>query len=639
MLHPFFVLAFVLQVKKEGVFYKMLELAGIIVLGILAQWIAWKLRVPAILPLILIGLLVGPFSTFWSEDGNKWIEPRFNGSEGFFPGETLFYFISLGIGIILFEGGLTLRTKELKGVGSAILRLITVGSMVTFIGAGIVSHFLIGLEWEIAFLFAALIIVTGPTVIAPILRNVPLKHNVATVLKWEGILIDPIGALVAVLMFEFIITGQGGGAFTLHALGQFGKILLIGLLIGGSTAWLLYQFIKRDWIPQYLLNVVTLAMVLVVFVLSDMLASESGLLSVVVMGMVLGNLDTPKLKSILDFKESLSVLLISILFILLSANINMDDLWLIFNWPSFFLFLFVVLILRPVSVFLSTLKSGLAFREKLYIGWLGPRGIVAAGIASLFGITLTREGVPDAEYITPLVFLIVLGTVILTALSARVIARSLDVMLTESKGILIIGAHKAARLIAQYLHNNDRHVVVVDNNPNNIGKAKALGIEAFQANIYTDELSEYFELLDVGYLMALTSSPEVNSYACSKLGKDFGELGTFRLISPEELHAGVSELPEEGLFSATDDFINISEVARDYPEIHEWEVSTKEQFIHGLGQITSMSECVPLFLKEPSGNLEIIPARHDQLEIEPNSSIVYMGKKVPVPEPEMEDQD
>ena len=311
----------------------MLELAGIIILGILAQWVAWKFKIPAILPLILIGLLVGPIAAeYLSEDGTKWIEPIWNGTKGLFPGDGLYYFVSLAISIILFEGGLTLKREEIKNVGPVITKLITLGSAITFFGAGIVAHFVFGLGWDLSFLFSGLIIVTGPTVITPILRNIPLKRDISTVLKWEGILIDPIGALVAVLVFEFISVG-GGGGFTKTALMEFGKILLFGTTFGFTFAHALAFSINKKLIPHYLLNVVSLSSVLLVFVLSEIFAHESGLLAVVVMGMVLGNGKLKNLKELLYFKESLSVLLISMLFILLSANINIEDLMLLYTCP------------------------------------------------------------------------------------------------------------------------------------------------------------------------------------------------------------------------------------------------------------------------------------------------------------------
>ena len=245
----------------------MIELSGIIILGIIAQWFAWKFKIPAILPLILIGLLVGPIAAaYLSEDGTKWIEPTWNGKEGLFPGESLFHFVSLAISIILFEGGLTLKMSEIKNVGPVITKLITLGSLVTFFGGAVAAHFIFDLSWPISFLFAALIIVTGPTVITPILRNIPLKQDVSAVLKWEGILIDPIGALVAVLVFEFISV-EAGGEFTKTALIEFGKIVLFGFTFGFTFAHALNSAINKNWIPHYLLNVLSLASVLGVYVL------------------------------------------------------------------------------------------------------------------------------------------------------------------------------------------------------------------------------------------------------------------------------------------------------------------------------------------------------------------------------------
>lgn len=445
----------------------MLELGGIIIFGIVAQWFAWKFKIPAILPLILIGLFVGPIATLITEDGTKWIEPVWNGSEGLFPGERLFNFVSLAISIILFEGGLTLKKDEVLNVGPVILKLVTLGSAITFFGAGIAAHYIFNLSWEISFLFAALIIVTGPTVITPILRNIPLKRDVSAVLKWEGIIIDPIGALVAVLVFEFILVGEGQN-YTQGALIEFGKIVVIGISIGFTSAYALFYAIKLKLIPHYLMNVLTLALVLGVFVLSDLFAHESGLLAVVVMGMVLGNMKLEALKEILHFKESLSILLISILFILLAANINISDLMLIYNWQTVVLFAVVVFVIRPLGVFMSTRKSSLDINEKLFISWVGPRGIVAAGIASLFGLKLTMTGEPGAEYITPLVFMIVLGTVLLNATTARLFAKLVGVFLKKSEGILIVGASSVSRLIASYLVKNGKRVVLVDSNPKHV---------------------------------------------------------------------------------------------------------------------------------------------------------------------------
>lgn len=605
----------------------MIELAGIIILGILAQWVAWKFKIPAILPLILIGLLVGPIAAeFLSEDGTKWIEPIWNGKKGLFPGDGLYYFVSLAISIILFEGGLTLKRNEIKTVGPAITKLITLGAAITFFGAGIVAHYVFELSWEIAFLFSSLIIVTGPTVITPILRNIPLKKDVSAVLKWEGILIDPIGALVAVLVFEFISVG-GGGGFTKTALIEFLKILLFGTTFGFTFAHALAFAINKNLIPHYLLNVVSLSTVLLVYVESDLFAHESGLLAVVVMGMVLGNNKLENIKELLYFKESLSVLLISILFILLAANINIEDMLLLYNWKTAVLFLIVIFLIRPLAVFLSTHRSGLKTNEKIFISWVGPRGIVAAGIASLFGSKLLKAGVEGAEYITPLVFMIVLGTVLLNATTARLFAKVIGVFLTKSEGVLIIGAGRLSLLIAGYLVKNNRHVVLVDSNSDNIKRAKQLDLEAIKQDIFSEDLTDNIELNDVGYLLALTGNPNINKFAINKFKDQFGENGSFRLISPEEMN-DPDNIPKEGVFSHTDDFIKLAEVARKFPKIHEIEIDSKAHY-DSLIEITNKnSDIVPLFVKLKSGFLDIVPASNKDLKLDDNSKLVYLGKKI-----------
>ena len=604
----------------------MLELAGIVILGILAQWFAWKLKIPAILPLILIGLLVGPIAAeFLSEDGTKWIEPIWNGTKGLFPGDGLYYFVSLAISIILFEGGLTLKRDEIKNVGPVITKLITVGSAVTFFGAGVLAHYLFNLSWELSFLFSGLIIVTGPTVITPILRNIPLKKDVSAVLKWEGILIDPIGALVAVLVFEFISVG-GGGGFTKTALTEFGKILLFGTSFGFTFANALAFVINKKLVPHYLLNVVSLSTVLLVFVESEIFAHESGLLAVVVMGMVLGNGKLQSLKELLYFKESLSILLISILFILLSANINIDELMLLYNWKTAVLFVLVVFVIRPIAVFLSTFKSKLKTNEKLFISWVGPRGIVAAGIASLFGSKLLKQGVEGAEYITPLVFMIVLGTVLLNATTARLFARIVGVFLKSSDGILIVGASSVSRLIASYLEQNGRRVVLIDSNPEHIKMAHSLELEAIEASVYDDDLSENIELNDIGYLMSLTGSSVVNEFALNKFSKHFGEQGAFRLISSEEMK-NTESTPENGLFSPTDDFINLSEVVRDFPNINEIKIKSKEDYIHKMEKLNTKISSIPIFVKSNDGQIQVISSYSENMNIEEGSLLMYLGKK------------
>jgi len=605
----------------------MLELAGIIILGILAQWVAWRFKIPAILPLILIGLLVGPIAAeFLTDDGSKYIEPIWNGKKGLFPGDGLYYFVSLAISIILFEGGLTLKRNEVKNVGPVITKLITLGSAVTFFGAGISAHYIFGLGWDLSFLFSGLIIVTGPTVITPILRNIPLKKDVSAVLKWEGILIDPIGALVAVLVFEFISVG-GDSGFTKTALTEFGKILLFGTSFGFTFAHALTFVINKKWIPHYLLNVVSLSTVLLVFVESEIFAHESGLLAVVVMGMVLGNGKLKNLKELLYFKESLSVLLISILFILLAANINMSDLMLLYSWKTAILFALVVFLIRPLAVFLSTHKSNLKLNEKLFISWVGPRGIVAAGIASLFGSKLLKQGVEGAEYITPLVFMIVLGTVLLNATTARLFAKIVGVFLKNSDGILIIGASKASRLIADYLQKLGKRVVLIDSNKTFIEQANEEGLEAYGVNIYDDDLTDNIELNDVGYLIAMTGSDAVNKFALNNLSKTFGEHGAFRLATADEVKNKNYE-EKANFFSPKDDYINLSEAVRDYPNIYEIKINSNEDYQSNLEKLHNQLESVPLFVIAKDKNIYLLSEFESKELSAEGIKLVYVGDKI-----------
>lgn len=607
----------------------MIELAGIIVLGILAQWVAWKFKIPAILPLILIGLFVGPISTLISEDGTQWIQPIYNGDKGLFPNQHLFNFVSLAIGIILFEGGLTLKRGEVSKIGPVIGKLISLGSIVTFAGAGLAAHYIFGLDWRISFLFSSLIIVTGPTVITPILRNIPLKKDVSAVLKWEGILIDPIGALVAVLVFEFISVG-GDAGYTKQALVEFGKIVLIGFAFGISGGYALYYAIKKKFIPHYLLNVVALSVVLLIFVESDVFAHESGLLAVVVMGMFLGNSDLPNLKELLYFKESLSVLLISILFILLAANISLDDLLLVYTWETAALLAVIVFVLRPVGVFMSTIGSSLKTNEKLFISWVGPRGIVAAGIASLFGTKLVEQGIRGAEYITPLVFAVVLATVLLNAATARLFARLVGVFLTTSESIIIVGASKPSRVIGKYLKKNKRDVVLIDTNANNINLARELGLDSLNANIYEGDLTDNIEFNDVGYLIAMTGNDEINKYALNKYSATLGENGSFRLMSDEERKNGLQNgsAPSEVL-STTHDYADLTRVANEFPSIQEIDIDSAAVFQRLLDYIYDHKDMVALFLKAPDGGLSFI-TNPSEMEVEEGSQLAYLGKTIDV---------
>jgi len=581
----------------------MFELAGVLILGVLSQYFAWKFKIPAILPLIMTGLIVGPISAeYFSSDGTKWIEPIWNGTEGLLPEQILFHFISLSIGLILFEGGLTLKFSELKKMGPVIAKLITLGAITTFIGVAIPTHYILGISWEISFLFSALVIVTGPTVISPILRNIPLKKNVSTLLKWESILIDPIGALVAVLVFEFINAGEDK-SYSLITFYEFSKFLFLGILIGYVSAKLIAFSIKKNLIPNFLINVLVLGSVLTVFVFSEVFAHESGLLSVVVMGVFLGNSDLPQFDDLMKFKESISVLLISILFILLASNIQLSDIKLILNWQSLLVFSILILVIRPLGVFISTSNSSLSYQEKIFISWIGPRGIVAAGIASLFGIKLVSDGMENAEFLSPMVFMVVFGTVFLNSLTARTLSKILGVFLKNSEDMLIIGASKFSRQIALYLESTGKKVVLTDSNKSKVSEAKRNGLNAINSNIYSNELLNDLELSEVGYLFALTGNEEIDKYAVRKFKSQFGENGAFRLYRADEVKSSNSS--DKALLFGVEDLLRVETVGKDF-SITENTVLNEEDLIEKLSSINKEKNKIPLFLRDENNQLNFL---------------------------------
>lgn len=588
----------------------MIELAGILVLGIFAQWLAWKIKLPAILPLIIIGLLFGPISTFFTPDGEKLID-----GDSIFSGELLFSFVSLSVGIILFEGGLTLKLKEIRKLAHALRNLLTIGVVITFVGSGFAAYYLLGIDIRIAFLFAALIIVTGPTVIGPILRNVKPNQNINTILKWEGILIDPIGALIAVLVFGFIRTANPGTEYTLTALKNFFVTISTGVFIGAVAAFFLYFLLRKNRIAFYLRNVVALAIVILAFSLSEMIIHESGLIVVTIMGVILANLKLEELKNVFSFKEDISLILVSVLFILLSSRIDMAQISKL-GLESLLLFLVVTMVVRPLSVFVSTFRSDLSFKEKIFISWIGPRGIVAAAVASLFSLELLSDPrseelsgealvyMQDAEMLLPLVFLIIVGTVVIQGSSAKLMAKLLKVEREDPQGILFLGAHEAARYIAKNLVLHKIPILLADTSTTNLAESRAMGLPVIDGNILRDYAIEDLELSNFGKLFATTPNTEVNSLACKKFIKDFGEGSVFRLISKRELEITDLEKPKHLLFNGIADYNMLVQTIRKDPPFKEHQVNSVTELEEFLEK--EKLNIIPICLKSGGNKIKVI---------------------------------
>ena len=602
----------------------MYEIGGLIIIGVVAQWIAWRLRVPAILPLILAGILIGPGWEWYS--GHRLVNPRFDSEAGtgLFPGNLLYSFVSLSIGLILFEGGLTLRLREIRGLADSIFRLTTYGAFTTTVVAGLAAHFVMGLNWQIAFLFSTLIVVTGPTVIAPIMRQINVKRQVATVLKWESIVIDPVGAFLAVLFYNFIVAYYDPAATVYEALIKFVQSGLVGIGLGFVMGHILYFLISRLYIPKFLLNIFTLGAVVGAFLVSDAIAHESGLLTTVVMGAYLANREVPYLHDILDFKESLTLLLISLLFILLSANMTVDQITLVLTQESLVVFLIVVVIARPLGVFWSLRSSELTWQDKAFISWVGPRGIVAAGVASLFGIELAKEGIADAEYITPLVFLIVLGTVLLNATLAGLIARKLKVSLPKGSGVLIFGASEGARQLADSLQESGRDVTLITPNRAVADVAEEENLTAITVPIDSEELDDHLDMTDIGYILALTGSDEDNFYLLNTYRSREGIRGAYRLVTRKEIQS--QRFAPDALFGHYASYLLFNRAARTHAEVNAVELTDAQQITPLLKRLRE-AKAVPLYLRcAEYGEITFITADEGTLSVTAGDSLYYIGE-------------
>lgn len=501
-----------------------LVLAGLVLLGFACQWLAWRLRLPAILFLLLAGIALGPLGEIVEPDE--------------LLGDLLFPAVQLGVAIILFEGSLTLRFSEIRGLAPAILLLVTVGAAVTVLGLALAAILLAGLPWSLALLFGALNCVTGPTVIVPLLRAVRPRARIAQLLRWEGIIIDPLGALLALLVFQAIIVGAEGQTVGL-ALFTVGT----GVAFGFGVALLLAQTLTRRWVPDYLDNFLVLAAVLAAFAISNTIAKESGLLAVTIMGMTLANYRGLDVEHILEFKENLSTVLISILFLVLAARLN---------WPGpetliagGAILLCAMLLVRPVSVFLSTIGSPLTWRERAMVAYVSPRGIVAAAISALFALELAAHGFEQAPVLVHLTYIIILGTVILQSGTARFVARWLDVAEPTQRGVLIVGSSPFARQLAGALHKQEVPVLLADDDWHGIRQARMAGIPTYFGNPVSEHAAEKLPLTTTKWLLALSTRIETNSLACVRYQPEFGKHNVLRVRlfasgdAPRQAHSGL----------------------------------------------------------------------------------------------------
>ena len=496
----------------------VLILASIGILSLSFQWLAWRLRVPAILFLLAGGILVGPVLGFLSPE------------EVF--GDLLFPLISLAVAIILFEGSLTLRFEDIRGHSKMTRNLIPIGSIVTGIIGTLAARWVLDISWAVALLFGAISVVTGPTVIAPLLRSVRPSAKLANVLRWEGIIIDPVGALLAVLVFEGIVSWGQGNVFS-HSLYIFGKTLLVGFVTGALAGYLNGLVLRKHLMPQYLHNAATLTFMLGVYALSNEMAHESGLLTVTVMGIWLANMKQVSVDGILEFKESLSVLLISALFIILAARVEFAAIASL-GWGLAVVLVLLMLVARPLSVFLSAIGTDLNWREKLFLSWIAPRGIVAAAVSALFAFQLLELEYEGADALVPMVFMLIIATVTLQSLTARPVARLLNVTEPAAYGFLILGANQVARMIGLALKKHGVPVTLADTNWENVRHARMDNLKVYFGNPISEHASSHLDLTGIGNLLLISPYKHMNSLATYHFLDWFDDTSVYSLSEGEQ---------------------------------------------------------------------------------------------------------
>jgi NhaP-type Na+/H+ or K+/H+ antiporter len=492
---------------------------SVLALGIVAQWLAWRFRLPAIVLLLAFGFAVrfvyGPPNQFISN-------------------QLLLPLLSIAVGIILFEGGLNLRLRELRETGGVVLRLVTVGLVITGVLTAFGAHWILGFSVDMSALLGALLTVSGPTVILPLLRHVRPTRRIGSIVKWEGIVNDPIGAVSAALIFELIAYGSNGD-LTMESLRLWSIALVIGLGVGGFVAFCLIQVLRHYLVPDFLQSPVVLTAVVVAFVVSNLIQAESGLITVTVLGVILANQRRVSLQHVMEFKEALGVLLLSMLFVVLASNVDVSwDVLKPIAWQCILFIAFLMLVVRPIAVFVSTFGAGLSWQERVLLAWLHPRGIVAAAVASLFALRLSNSAFADeAPQFVLVVFLVIVATVTIYGLTLGPLALRLGLSRQNPQGVLFAGASQVVCDIALAIKSEGFQVLLVDTNHRKIAAARMAGLPVCFASISSEFVHDDTDLGEIGRLMAVTPNDEVNTLACLAFAEQFGRAGVYQLAAPE----------------------------------------------------------------------------------------------------------
>lgn len=488
----------------EASFELTLQMVIAVIAGITAQVLAEFFKVPSIVFLLILGIILGP-------DGVRLLHPHDLGT-------GLEVIVALTVAVILFEGGLNLELGDLGKVSGSLRNLVTLGTLITLIGGGMAAHWLGEFPWAIAFLYASLVVVTGPTVISPLLKQVKVDRQVATLLEGEGVLIDPVGAILAVVVLDTIMNANTDPieAF-IGLILRLGIGATIGILGGWTMGWILKE---AKFLSEDLKNLIVLAGLWGLFVLAQTIRSESGLMATVMAGIVMRASSVPEERLLRRFKGQLTILGVSVLFILLSADLSIASVFAL-GWGSVFTVLALMFLVRPINIWVCTWNSELNWRQKLFMSWISPRGIVSASVASLFAILLTQRGINGGDAIKALVFLTIIMTVFLQGLTARWVATCLQITSEEATGVLIIGCDPLNRLIARIFQDRGESVVLIDTDPEACRKAEEENLRVFLSSGLDHEVLEEAGLDSMGTFLAMTNNGEVNFVLAQRAAEEF----------------------------------------------------------------------------------------------------------------------
>ncbi|MEB3359278.1 MAG: cation:proton antiporter [Synechococcales bacterium] len=489
--------------------------------GISAQVLGDYFKIPSIVFLLPFGILLG-------SDGLGVLHPNL-------LGVGLEVIVALSVALILFEGGLNLELRDLGRVSGSLQNLVTFGTLITLIGGGMAAHWFSEFPWSLAFLYASLVVVTGPTVISPLLKQVKVDRQVAALLEGEGVLVDPVGAILAVVVLDVILNGDTDPLFVVS-----GLLLRLGIggAIGAVGGWLMGLFLKRaEFLSEDLKNLVVLAGVWGLFGLAQMIRSESGLMTTVVAGIVLRASSLPEERLLRRFKGQLTILAVSVLFILLSADLSIASV-IALGQGALLTVLALMLVVRPINVWLCTWNSGLNWRQKIFLAWVAPKGIVSASVASLFAILLTERGISGGDAIKALVFLTIIATVSTQGLTARLVARWLRITSTEATGAVIVGCNPMSQLIARIYRDRGESVVLIDTDEEACRQAEEEGITVFARSALDTDVLEEAGLPNAGTFLAMTNNSEVNSVLAQRATEEFSP--------PRVLAVSTGELMTDG---------------------------------------------------------------------------------------------